>query len=137
DPLCAHAVRPTHLYLLRLRWSAALVGNDERLGDTTLGVAALAEGTLRLLRIQDHVRRLGLATEFLRLLINRQVVDAVDIRGGWYGRGGVCRNRTATRVRLWLEDALALARRRQRARIDAVHAARQDRRARRRAPPAG
>ena len=137
DPLCAHAVRPTHLYLLRLRWSAALVGNDERLGDTTLGVAALAEGTLRLLRIQDHVRRLGLATEFLRLLINRQVVDAVDIRGGWYGLGGVCRNRTATRVRLWLEDALALARRRQRARIDAVHAARQDRRARRRAPPAG
>ncbi len=135
DPLCAHAVRPTHLYLLRLHWPAALVGDAGALGDTTLGVAAMAEGTLRLLRIQDHVRRLGLATEFLRLLLNRQVVDAVDIRGGWYGLGGVCRNRTAARVQDWLEDALALARQRRRARSEAVNAARQARRAA--MPPAG
>ena len=134
DPLCAHAVRPSHLYLLRLHWPAVIAGNAGGLADTTLGVAAMAEGTLRLLRIQDHVRRLGLATEFMRLLINRQVVDAVDIRAGWYGMAGVCRNRTAARVQDWLQDALALARRRRRARGDAVNAARQARRAR--MPPA-
>ncbi|MGY1410722.1 MULTISPECIES: hypothetical protein [unclassified Luteimonas] len=139
EPLCAHAVRPTHLYLLRLKWSAALVSAGGGLADTTLGVAAMAEGTLRLLRVQDHVRRLGLATEFMRLLINREVIEAVDIRGGWYGLGGVCRNRGAAQVRQWLEGALALARRRQRARNDAARAARearQARQARRQAPPA-
>ena len=121
-------MRPSHLYLLRLHWPAVMAGDAGGLPDTTLGVAAMAEGTLRLLRIQDHVRRLGLATEFLRLLINRQVVDAVDIRAGWYGMAGVCRNRTAARVQDWLEDALALARQRRRARGDAVNAARQARR---------
>ncbi|MGJ4803428.1 hypothetical protein ACQYVW_09320 [Luteimonas sp. SDU82] len=130
DPLCAHAVRPSHLYLLRLHWPAVIAGDAGALTDTTLGIATMAEGTLRLLRIQDHVRRLGLATEFMRLLINRQVVEAVDIRGGWYGLAGVCRNRSAARVQRWLEDALALARRRKRARGDAINAARQARRAR-------
>ena len=136
DPLCAHAVRPGHLYLLRLKWSAALVGAGGETGDSTLGVAAMAEDTLRLLRIQDHLRRLGLATEFVRLLINRQRVAAVDIRGGYYGAGGVCRNRVAARVQGWLEDALALARRRKRARRGASNAARAARHAQRQEPPA-
>ena len=85
------------------------------------------EDTLRLLRIQDHLRRLGLATEFMRLLLNRQLIEAVDIRGGWYGLGGVCRNRIARQVQQWMEDALALARRRKRARRDAVRARREAR----------
>jgi hypothetical protein len=128
DPLCAHAVRPGHVYLLRLKW-AAVLGEAGGSADTTLGVAALAEDTLRLLRIQDHVRRLGLASEFMRLLINRQAISAVDIRGGYYGVGGVCRNRVAARLQRWLLDVLAQARRRQRARRDAVNAARAARRA--------
>jgi hypothetical protein len=134
DPLCAHAVRPGHVYLLRLKW-AAVLGEAGGSADTTLGVAALAEDTLRLLRIQDHVRRLGLASEFMRLLINRQAISAVDIRGGYYGVGGVCRNRVAARLQRWLLDVLAQARRRQRARREAESAARAARRAGRPEPP--
>lgn len=135
DPLTKHAVRPTHLYVLRLKWSAVLARTATAMPDTTLGVAAMAEGTLRLMRVQDHVRRLGLATEFLRLLINREVLEAVDIRPGYYGLGGVCRNRRAAQVQAWLEQALAVARKRQRARNDAARARRETRRARRMGPP--
>src|SRR5690606_17412 len=115
--------------------SAVLPGTEAGHADTTLGIAAMAEDTLRLLRIQDHLRRLGLATEFMRLLLNRQLIEAVDIRGGWYGLGGVCRNRTARQVQLWMEDALALARRRKRARRDAVRARREARLGRLEPPP--
>ena len=84
----------------------------------------------RLLRIQDHVRRLGLASEFMRLLINRREVETVDIRGGYYGLGGVCRNRRALQIQHWLESVLALALKRQRARNDAARARRAAHRAR-------
>ncbi|WP_202845123.1 patatin-like phospholipase family protein [Luteimonas saliphila] len=135
DPVCKHAVRPTHLYVLRLKWSAVLARTGTDMADSTLGVAAMAEGTLRLLRVQDHVRRLGLATEFMRLLINREVVSEVDIRSGYYGLGGVCRNRRAQQVQAWLEQALTLARKRQSARNDAARAKREARRTRRQSPP--
>ncbi|HRO28241.1 MAG TPA: hypothetical protein PLD19_12515, partial [Luteimonas sp.] len=135
DPVDKHAVRPTHLYLLRLKWSAVLARTGTGMDDSTFGVAAMAEGTLRLLRVQDHVRRLGLATEFMRLLINREAVAAVDIRGGYYGLGGVCRHRRAAQVQAWLEGALDLARKRQRARNDAARAKRETRREQRRSGP--
>lgn len=135
-PVAATGPRPTRLYLLRLKWSAVLARTATGDADSTLGVAVMAGGTLRLLRIQDHVRRIGLATEFLRLLINRHAIEAVDVRGGYYGLGGVCRNRRAAQVQAWLDDALQLARRRQRARIDAARAKRESRRARL-PPPAG
>jgi len=131
DPMRKGAAAPTQLFVLRLRWSAVLARTGTDVPDTTLGVAALSGGTLRLLRIQDHVRRLGLATEFMRLLINRQVVEAVDVRGGYYGLGGVCRNRRAQQVQQWLEGALELARKRQQARNAAARAKREARRARR------
>lgn len=137
DPMRKGGDAPTQLFVLRLRWSAVLARSGTDVPDTTLGVAALAGGTLRLLRIQDHVRRLGLATEFMRLLINRRLVEAVDVRGGYYGLGGVCRNRRAQQVQAWLEDALGLARKRQQARNAAARAKREARRLRRQAPPPG
>ena len=130
DPMLKGEGAPTRLFALRLKWSAVLAGTDTRFPDTTLGIAALSGGTLRLLRIQDHVRRLGLASEFMRLLINRSAVGAVDIRGGYYGLGGVCRNRRAEKIQGWLESALALALKRQHARNDAARSRREARRAR-------
>lgn len=130
DPMLKGKGAPTQLFALRLKWSAVLAGTDARIPDTTLGVAALADGRLRLLRIQDHVRRLGLASEFMRLLINRREVETVDIRGGYYGLGGVCRNRRALQIQHWLESVLALALKRQRARNDAARARRAAHRAR-------
>ena len=130
DPMLKGEGAPTRLYALRLKWSTVLAGTDARIPDTTLGVAALSGGTLRLLRIQDHVRRLGLASEFMRLLISRSAIEAVDIRGGYYGLGGVCRNRRAAQVQAWLEGVLALAHKRRRARNDAARARREAHRAR-------
>ena len=130
DPMLKGEGAPTQLFALRLKWSAVLAGTDARIPDTTLGVAALVDGRLRLLRIQDHVRRLGLASEFMRLLINRREVETVDIRGGYYGLGGVCRNRRALQIQQWLESVLALALKRQRARNDAARARRAAHRAR-------
>lgn len=125
DPLHASGPTPTHLYLLRLRWSSALPGTGSRIPDTTLGITVMAAGTLRLLRVQDHMRRLGLATEFMRLLINRHAVAAVDIRSGYYGLDGVCLDRHARRLQQWLQRTLDLASHRHRALTDVDRARRQ------------
>ena len=105
---------PDRLYALRLRWSSVLAGTDTRIPDTTLAVAVMAGGTLRLLRVQDHVRRLGFATEFMHRLINTQALASVDIRDGHYGLGGICRRRHADRLQAWLQRSLDLARHRHR-----------------------
>lgn len=81
--------RPQRLLLLRLRWSRVLPTVDGRLPETTLGVAVLGQGRLRLLRIQGHLRQLGLGTEFMRILLRREPIEGIDIRGGDYGLGGV------------------------------------------------
>jgi len=108
------APSPDQLYALRLRWSSVLAGTDTSIPDTTLAVAVMSGGTLRLLRVQDHVRRLGLATGFMRRLINTHAVTSVDIRAGHYGLGGICRNRHANRLQAWLQCSLDLARHRHR-----------------------
>lgn len=126
---------PDQLYALRLRWSSVLAGTDTSIPDTTLAVAVMSGGTLRLLRVQDHVRRLGLATGFMRRLINTQAVTAVDIRAGHYGLGGICRNRHADRLQAWLQRTLDLARHRHRMANEANLAKRNRRR--RSAPASG
>ncbi|NZA26178.1 hypothetical protein H0E84_07245 [Luteimonas sp. SJ-92] len=106
DTLLAEAWPPTALYLLRLRWSAILARTGNRLPDTTVAVAVLSGGTLRLLRVQDHLRRMGLATEFMRLLASRQRIDAVEVSPGYYGAAGVWRSGVARRVNDWLRALL-------------------------------
>jgi Patatin-like phospholipase len=71
------AVQPTQLFLLRLRWTTVLSRTGTRIPDTTLGMAVLAGNTLRLLRVQDHVRQLGLGAEFMRLLTDRVPVREI------------------------------------------------------------
>lgn len=116
--------RPTRLFLLRLRWKSVLARTSARIPDTTLGVAALSGTTLRMLRVQDHVRRLGLGAEFMRLLIEHEPVDRVDIRSGHYGLAGVCRNRVAREIAEHLEALRLRALKRRRARNDAKRSAR-------------
>jgi hypothetical protein len=118
------AARPTRLFLLRLRWKSVLGRTGVRIPDTTLGVAALSGTTLRMLRVQDHVRRLGLGAEFMRLLIQREQIEKVDIRGGHYGLAGVCRNRVAREIAEHLEGLRLRALKRRRARKDAKRGAR-------------
>jgi hypothetical protein len=70
--------------------------------------------------VQDHVRQMGLGAEFMRLLMDRVPVDAVDIRSGHYGLDGVCRNRTAREIAGQLETLRLLALKRKRARNDST-----------------
>lgn len=113
---------PDRLLLLRLRWSNVLAAVDADLPDTTLGIAVLGERQLRLLRVQGHLRHLGLGTEFMRILLQREPVEGVDIRGGYYGLAGVCRNRVARELGAYLRDMLERTRRRR----DARHESRAD-----------
>jgi hypothetical protein len=97
DPMLSDAAaQPTQLFLLRLRWTTVLSRSGTRIPDTTLGIAALAGNTLRLLRVQDHVRRMGLAGAFMRLLIDQCPIENVDIRSGHYGLAGVRPRRCRT-----------------------------------------
>ncbi len=125
DPMLSDtAAQPTQLFLLRLRWTTVLSRSGTRIPDTTLGIAALAGNTLRLLRVQDHVRRMGLAGTFMRLLIDQCPIENVDIRSGHYGLAGVCRNRTARDVAERLETLRRLALKHKRARNDSTRSKR-------------
>lgn len=112
DTLLRGESAPDRLFLLRLRWKNVMARTGTRIPDSTLGIAVLSGGTLRLLRVQDHVRRMGLATEFIRLLVDRQPIADVDVRAGYYGLAGVCRTGTARTVSAWLQAALLAARQR-------------------------
>ena len=128
-------VKPTQLFLLRLRWTTVLSRTGTRIPDTTLGMAVLAGNTLRLLRVQDHVRQLGLGAEFMRLLTDRLPVEAIDVRSGHYGLDGVLRNRTARDITRQLETLRLLALKRKRARNDSTRGKRIANRQRIRAAP--
>ena len=136
DAMLKDAATPTRLFLLRLRWTTVLSRTGTRIPDTTLGIAVLAGDTLRLLRVQDHVRRLGLGAEFMRLLMDRVAIEAVDIRSGHYGLDGICRNRTAREIAGQLETLRLLAIKRKRARNDSSRGKRIANRKRLRTAPA-
>ncbi|HET6807352.1 MAG TPA: hypothetical protein VFH59_18100 [Frateuria sp.] len=75
-----------HIFLLRLDWSEVMMRAHSSLKQTTVGVAVLVDGKLRVLRIQDHVRQMGLASVFIRNITRRNVrFDGVEIRPGDYG----------------------------------------------------
>ncbi len=116
--------QPKRLFLLRLRWKGVLTRTATRIPDTTLGIAALSETSLRLLRVQDHVRGLGLGAEFMRLLIEQSEVNAVDIRSGHYGLAGICRSRAARDLVQHLDGLRIRALKRKHAHNDAKRGAR-------------
>ncbi|MBL8300488.1 MAG: hypothetical protein JNN30_19290 [Rhodanobacteraceae bacterium] len=96
DPLgaVAEAAAP-QLFVLRLNWKPVLSRTAERISDSTLGIALVEGGVLRALRVQDHLRKLGLGTEFMRLLLARVQVSRVEIRPGHYGPVGIVSTREA------------------------------------------
>jgi len=74
--------------------------------------------TLRILRIQDHLRRMGLGAEFVRRLISMKSVEAVDVRPGHYGMIGVLSDRESREAQRMLECVLKRANRIQRSRSE-------------------
>ncbi len=102
------------IYALRLVWRKVLARPPEGIPDLTLGIAAMSGTRLRMFRIQDHLRKLGLGAEFMRLLLARQKVDGVAIGPGHYGAVGVLTRHAARELEGRLEDLRrrALARRR-------------------------
>ncbi len=83
------------LFVLRLKWKQVLSRSAEHIHDSTLGVAVVDGSSLRTLRIQDHLRKLGLGAEFMRLLLARVHLQRVELRSGHYGAVGVVTAREA------------------------------------------
>ena len=104
DPLAAvGAAPPPRLFVLRLKWKQVLSRSAESISDSTLGIAVVDGGTLRVLRIQDHLRNLGLGAEFMRLLLARVRVTAADVRSGHYGPVGIVSARDAAALQAEIE----------------------------------
>ncbi|SEL08773.1 hypothetical protein SAMN05428989_1401 [Pseudoxanthomonas sp. GM95] len=94
--LLEDGLHPDRLLLLKLRWDAILPRDTAKLQASTLGVLVLSGKTLRLIRIQDRLRKLGLGAELLRLAHAGQYdIQHVDIRSGRYSIAGICHRRTA------------------------------------------
>ncbi|HRQ63494.1 MAG TPA: hypothetical protein PKZ76_01280 [Xanthomonadaceae bacterium] len=86
------------LFVLKLRWRNFLPDAPVELKEMTMGVAAIAGGTLVFFRIRDHLRRMGLGTEFMRRLIAQRRIAEVAIRAGHYGAVGVLTNTEAQKL---------------------------------------
>lgn len=85
-----------------------------RLSNLTLGIAAVSGDTLVLFRIQDHLRRLGLGTRFMQLLISVNGARHVKVLPDHYGRIGVISATEAKQARQAIERMLKHQRLRQR-----------------------
>jgi len=101
------------LALLRIKWLPILKRTSGNLAETTVGVAVIEGTTVRVLRVQDHLRRMGLGAEFVRRVLARFEVQDVDIRPGHYGIAGVVTTREARQSQ---QEIDALVRRQQRLR---------------------
>ncbi len=101
------------LALLRIKWLPILKRTSGNLAETTVGVAVIDGTTVRVLRVQDHLRRMGLGAEFVRRVLARFEVHDVDIRAGHYGIAGVVTTREARQSQREID---ALVRRQQRLR---------------------
>jgi hypothetical protein len=109
---------PGHLRLalLRIKWLPILKRTDSRITETTVGIAVLDGSTVRVLRVQDHLRRMGLGAEFVRRLLATFEIRGVDIRAGHYGVSGVVTTRDARQSRHSLDALLQRQQRLHRAR---------------------
>jgi hypothetical protein len=110
------------IYVLRLHM-AGVIGRDQpQVADVSLGVAALSGTKLVIFRVQDHVRRLGLGHEFMRLLLARQKVESIEVQPGAYGSAGVVGRTEAGeqthKLRKMLQDALSFSRERNNAGLE-------------------
>ncbi|MEO8671962.1 MAG: hypothetical protein ABI411_11655 [Tahibacter sp.] len=104
------------LFALRLKWRGVIARGGARLRDTTLGIAVVEGTSLRVLRVQDHLRKMGLGAEFMRRLIASVKVLDVEIRSGHYGAVGVYTNRDAQSLQNDLAKLLQQTRKHRQAR---------------------
>jgi hypothetical protein len=98
------------LCLLRLKWRSVLKPAKEGTLYTTLGIGVLDGSTLVTFRIQDHLRRLGLATRFMHLLVDQCKIDKVKINPGYYGALGVCTDHEAVQTQERIHTLMTTAR---------------------------
>ncbi|MEI7036419.1 hypothetical protein [Fulvimonas yonginensis] len=113
-PAVGNARVVRELFLLRLRWSSITVRSACPLGNTTVGLAVIADSVLCTLRIQDHVRRMGLAGVFMwHIARSSPNLAGVNIREGDYGQAGFYTREQAEmytrRLKAMLEHARSVA----------------------------
>jgi hypothetical protein len=122
------AATDVSLVLLRLDWKQLLAGVEDPPRDTTFGVAVTRivvddKGTPRrelcLLRVQDHLRRLGLGAAFMRLLVRDHPFDSLAVPSGDYGLGGFVTPDASDDLLDQLQRLRELARQHQRATLAA------------------
>jgi len=105
---CAEKLR---IFLMKLDWKAVVQSGDEgRPDDTTCGVAVLCGNTLRMLRVQDHLRQMGLGLAFMRSVAAVARDIEVDVPSGDYGLVGNVTPEQAESIGDALRSLLARAR---------------------------
>jgi hypothetical protein len=102
----------TQIFLLKFDWNRIFIPVARELGTTTIGFAVVNAGCIRLLRIQNHVRFMGLATRFLKHIFESPVaeggkkVETVQIAPGDYGLAGYCGDAEAAKLSALLQAIL-------------------------------
>lgn len=104
------AASKPRLFVLRMNWTDVLARTTDTVADSTLGIAVVDGRVLRVLRIQDHLRKLGLGAEFMRRLLEQVAVAEVAVREGDYGPAGALTARDAAAVQeavetIWRREA--------------------------------
>ncbi|GFZ89783.1 patatin-like phospholipase family protein [Dyella caseinilytica] len=86
SPVVSGQDKNLKLFMLRMKWEKILIRSHGKQLYTTLGVAVLSARSIVIFRVQDHLRRLGLAPKFMELLLEsaKHIAD-VKITSGRYG----------------------------------------------------
>ncbi len=110
------------IFVLRLHMATVIGREQPQVEDVSLGVAALSGRQMLIFRVQDHLRRLGLGHEFMRLLLAQQRIEKIEVQPGAYGSAGVVGRTEADeqtrKLRKMLQDALSFSRERNQAGIE-------------------
>jgi hypothetical protein len=91
------------VFVLNLRWDRMLPKGHDLERNLPLGIAAKAGERLLLFRVQDHIRRLGLGHEFMRLLMDQRRIVSVAVAPGYYGDAGILHRSESEHLRRQLE----------------------------------
>jgi hypothetical protein len=97
------------LLLLQMNWQPILERPSGRISETTCGVAVLDGTTLKLLRVQDHLRRMGLGLEFMRHVLRQHNIERIEVKKGFYGPAGDITESEAKATAHYLEGLLSKA----------------------------
>jgi hypothetical protein len=102
-------VNGLRLLLLQMKWQPILERSSGHIAETTCGIAVLDGTTLRILRVQDHLRRMGLGLEFMRHVLRKHTVERIAVKNGFYGPVGEVTAAEAVAEARYLEGLLSKA----------------------------